>query len=116
MTTCAWIDTSSAETGSSATISFGLQRERAGDADALALAAGELVRVAVVVLGVEADQLQQLLHRPLDAVLGLDALDPERRADDRADGVPRVQRRVRVLEDHLHVAAQRPQLALPTGA
>ena len=116
LTTCAWIDTSSAETGSSATISFGLQRERAGDADALALAAGELVRVAVVVLRVEADQLQQVLHRALDAVLGLDVLDPERRADDRADGVPRVQRRVRVLEDHLHVAAQRAQLALPTGA
>ena len=40
-----------------------LQRERARDADALALAAGELVRVAVVVLGVEADLLHQLLHR-----------------------------------------------------
>ena len=59
--TCAWIDTSSAETGSSATISFGLQRQRPGDADALALAAGELVRVAVVVLGVQPDDLEQLL-------------------------------------------------------
>ena len=39
-----------------------LQRERAGDPDALALAAGELVRVAVVVLGVEPDLLHQLLH------------------------------------------------------
>ena len=44
-----------------------LQGERAGDADALALAAGELVRVAVVVLGVEADDLQQLLDPLLDA-------------------------------------------------
>ena len=35
--------------------------EGAGDADALALAAGELMRVAVVVLGVEPDDLQQLL-------------------------------------------------------
>ena len=35
---------------------LGLERERAGDADALALAAGELVRVAVVVLRVEPDQ------------------------------------------------------------
>ena len=43
------------------------QRERAGDADALALAAGELVRVAVVVLRVQADELEQVLHRPLDA-------------------------------------------------
>ena len=40
---------------------LGLQGQRAGDADALALAAGELVRVAVVVLGVEADDLEQLL-------------------------------------------------------
>ena len=60
--TWAWIETSSAETGSSATISFGPQRQRAGDADALALPAGELVRVAVVVLRVQPDQLQQLLH------------------------------------------------------
>ena len=58
---CAWIETSRAETGSSAMISFGSQRERAGDADALALAAGELVREAVVVLGGEADAIEQLL-------------------------------------------------------
>ena len=68
LTTCAWIDTSSAETGSSATSSFGLQRQRAGDADALALAAGELVGVAVVVLGVEADDLEQLLD-PVEHLL-----------------------------------------------
>ena len=39
-----------------------LQRDRARDADALALAAGELVREAVVVLGVEADDVHELLH------------------------------------------------------
>ena len=44
---CAWIETSSADTGSSADDEVGLDRQRAGDADALALAAGELVRVAV---------------------------------------------------------------------
>ena len=52
--TCAWIDTSSADTGSSQTIELGLEGDGPGDADALALSAGELVRVAVVVLGVEA--------------------------------------------------------------
>ena len=62
---CAWMETSSAETGSSQTISFGLQRQGARDADALALAAGELVREAVVVLGVQADQLQELLDARL---------------------------------------------------
>ena len=40
----------------------GLEREGPGDADALALPAGELVREAVAVLGVEADQLEQLAH------------------------------------------------------
>ena len=39
-----------------------LERERARDPDALSLAAGEFVRKAVVVLGVEPDDLEQLLH------------------------------------------------------
>ena len=44
MTICACTDTSSAETGSSAMISLGCSASARGDADALALAAGELVR------------------------------------------------------------------------
>ena len=59
---CAWIETSSADTGSSAINSFGPQRERARDPDPLALAAGELVRVAVVVLGVQADRSAAAPH------------------------------------------------------
>ena len=43
----AWIETSSAETGSSPTISLRVQRQRPSDADALALAAGEFVRVGL---------------------------------------------------------------------
>ena len=117
LTTCAWIDTSSAETGSSATSSFGLSVERAGDADALALAAGELVGVAVVVLGVEPDDLEQLLHpRAAPCFFGTMLCTCERRADDRADGVPRVQRGVGVLEDHLDVAPQRLHLPAATAA
>jgi hypothetical protein len=85
----------------------GLEGERAGDADALTLAAGELVRVAVVVLRAQAHQLQKTLDLLLHPALGLDALELERRRDDGADGVPGVQRAVRVLEDHLDVAAQR---------
>ncbi len=41
---------------------LGIERERAGDADALPLTAGELVREPVRVLGAEADRPQQLLH------------------------------------------------------
>ena len=39
---------------------LGLDRERAGDRQALALAAGEFVRIAPRVLGPQADQLEQL--------------------------------------------------------
>ena len=93
-----------------------LDRERPGDADALALAARELVRVAVDVLGVEADQLEQLLHPGLLLAL-VQAVHAQRRADRIvADRVPRVERGVRVLEDHLHVAADGAQLVLLAGA
>ena len=62
LTTWACTDTSSADTGSSQMITFGLSATPAGDADPLPLAAGELVRVAVDVLRVEPDQVEQLLH------------------------------------------------------
>ena len=85
-----------------------VERERARDADALALAARELVRVAVVVLGREADDVHQLLHAPLGVAARL-AVDHERVGDDRAHALARVERGVRILEDHLHLAPQRPQ-------
>ena len=43
---CAWIDTSSEAVGSSSTTKSGSQRQRPRDADALTLAAGQLVRIA----------------------------------------------------------------------
>ena len=63
-----------------------VDRERARDTDALALPARELVREPVVVLGVEADDLEQLL----DAALALGRRCPilcdlERLGDDEAD-------------------------------
>src|SRR6185369_8627100 len=78
--------------------------------DALPLAAGKLVRVAVVVLGVEADALHQRLYLGLDAFFRLDLLDPERGSDDRPDVVAWIKRRIRVLEDHLDVAPEWPHL------
>ena len=57
---CAWIETSSADTGSSETMKSGLTRERARDADALPLAARELVRIARRGVGGQADALEQL--------------------------------------------------------
>ena len=88
---------------------LGAQRERASHADALALAARELVRIAVVVLRVHAAARHQLLHQRPRVALGL--VDGERLSDDLAHRLPRVERRVRILEDHLHLAPQRPHLA-----
>ena len=64
LTTCALIDTSSAETAFVGDDDLGLERQRAGDTDALPLAAGELMRIAVRHIRVQADALQQV-HRPL---------------------------------------------------
>ena len=86
---------------------LGVERERAGDADALTLTAGELVGVAVVVLGVETHDLEELLHARQDLLLRHDVVHRQRRADDGADGVARVERGVGVLEDHLHARGGR---------
>src|SRR5216110_546532 len=109
---CAWIDTSRAETGSSATMSFGLTAS-ARDADALALTAGELVRVPPQVVGRQADGLEELDDALFPQLPRLGELvDHERLADDRAHRHPRIERRVGVLEDDLHLFAQRTQRAL----
>src|SRR5262245_35533122 len=38
-------------------------------------------------------------------------MDLERCPDDRADALPRVEARVRILENHLHLPPQRPKLS-----
>ncbi len=86
-----------------------LERERPRDADPLALPAGELVRIPVDHVGVEPDRLQQLGDARLALRLRPDAVDLQRLADDVADRHPRVERGVRVLEDHLDPAPDRPQ-------
>ncbi len=84
--------------------------KRPGDADALPLAAGELVRVAVGEVGVEADRLQQFLHALGALVLGHQLVDLHRLGHDVAHGHAWVQRGVRILEDHLQVAPHLPHL------
>src|SRR5665647_2111321 len=92
-----------------------VERQGAGDADALALPARELVRVALGVLGAEPDGLEQLEDALLALGLGTDLVDLERLADDVAHAHARIQRGVRVLEDDLHVAAQ-PLHLRPRGS
>ena len=84
-----WIETSRAETGSSQTMKDGSSAS-ARDADALALAAGELVRVALGHVGKEADLGQQLGDALLDARrIRFDPVDRQRLADDLADEIGR---------------------------
>ena len=99
--TWAWIDTSSALIGSSQTIDLGLHGECPGDADALPLAAAELVRIALDEGGIETDQVEQLGHASLAGLALGEVVDAQRLGEDLADRLPWVQARVRVLEDHL---------------
>src|SRR4029453_13665019 len=63
---CAWIETSSADTGSPPTNTLGAQDHGARDADALALTAGEFVRIAPHHLRRQADLSHRLLHARVD--------------------------------------------------
>ena len=101
--TCAWIETSSAATDSSHTRNSRLDRERARDADARALAAGELVRIAAHQRRIEADAIQHQAD-VLDLLRAADHVVRDRRlADDVHHAHARIERRVRILEDHLHL-------------
>ena len=88
----------------------GPQHERPGHTDALALAAGELVREAGHVLRQQAHQDERLLD-PGAAFRPAQVLVVEQRLlDHPLHGQARVERSERVLEDDLHVA---PQVAHP---
>jgi hypothetical protein len=93
---------------------LGPHRERPGDADALALAAGELVRVALQRLGREADDAHQLL-RARDRLAPREAEIHWPLDDGLAHGAARVERAVGVLEHDLDVAAMgaQPRLGQP---
>ena len=101
------ISGSSALNGSSKSSTCGIERERAGQPDALLHAAGELVRVLVLETG-QPDELDHLLCAR--GALGLgDALDLEAERDVLDHAAVREQ--TEVLEDHRDRAApQRPQL------
>ena len=68
------------------------------------------MRIPVVVLGVQPDQLHELLDLALDLALGDGLVQPIGGSDDGPHGLAGVQRGVGVLEDHLHVAADQPEV------
>ena len=89
----------------------GAQGQGASDADPLALPAAEGVRVAIHVLGLEADAAEQFGHLGPHVALGL-AVDLQGLADDVEDGHAGIQRGEGVLKDDLHLAAQFLQAGL----
>ena len=95
----------------------GLGRERAGDADALALPAGELVRPAVHRVARQPHRVHQA-PRPVSSRSAADRGEAEiadRLGQDVAHAHARVEARERVLEHHLHAPPQRPQRRRPRG-
>ncbi len=80
---------------------IGLHRERAGDADALALAAREFVRIAPRVIGREPDQPQQLLDPPQPLLAVAEPVHDQRLLQDFAHRHARIERGERVLEHDL---------------
>ncbi len=88
---------------------LGLERQRPRDTDALALPAGELVRVARGVKGLHSHGLEQVGHPLLELLALGNPVNEQRFADDGADRHAWVERGVGVLEDDLHVAPQGPQ-------
>ena len=101
--------------GSSASSTFGSQASAIGDHHALAQTARELVRILPqALLGPRQPHQLQHLERAVERLLARGAaVQPDRLGHLLADLLGRVQRRLRVLEDHRHrVAAQLAQLRI----
>ena len=64
---------------------LGFGRQRAGDRDALPLAAGKFMRIFPAVVGMQADQVQQFADARLDVALALDQVEGADRLGD--DGI-----------------------------
>ena len=85
-----------------------LHRQGAGDADALALSAGEFVRVALHRIRRKPDTVQQRDGPLVPIPPGADAMDDKSLLDD----VAHLQAWVQSPEDHLHPPAQRAKRRL----
>ena len=89
-----------------------VNRKRAGDADTLTLAAGELVRIALAVAGRKANDLEQLLRLLQALALAHLGMDKQRLADDVLHLHAGIKRSIWILEHHLHLGAQGANLLL----
>ena len=97
-----WVETSSALDRLVAHEQPWLQRQGPCDRDALALPAGEFVRLAREHVRTEPDLGQELHHPLLPLGSAHRGVDGQGLADDVGDALPRVERRIGILEDNLH--------------
>ena len=94
-----------------------LQRQRPRDPGSLALTSGQLVRIAVDEISRQPDKIEQgrgaitLISSSLQASIHL-----QRTRQRRAQSQPGIQRRLRVLEDHLDARAQRAHFCFAKAA
>ena len=91
---------------------FGAEGEGAGNVDALALAAGEFVRIAGHGGVVEADLAEEFLTAAAAFGAGMLFVDDEGLGDDLLDAHAGIEGGVGVLKDGLHAAAEGAQLGL----
>src|SRR5262249_61889173 len=85
----------------------GVQRERSGQPHALPLPAGQLVRVTPGMSRRQPDYLKQIADALATLRPGSDMVHAKRLRDARADPPLRVERRCRILEDHLELGSPR---------
>src|SRR5438477_2901486 len=96
---------SSAETGSSATSSFG-RNISARNRDALALSPGEHVRITAGLFGAQADLAHHIESKVAPFSLRQVGVNDEWLFENGANALARIERAVGVLEHDLHGAAQ----------
>ena len=85
---------------------FGVEREGAGNADALALSPGKGMGISPQVIGTQAHADEQLLNAVFEFRSRCDLVDDEGFGHDVEDGHARVERREGVLEDVLQFPAE----------
>jgi hypothetical protein len=91
----------------------GPQRECPGNANPLALSAAKFMRIPARVVGFESDNAQQLSHLLAKLRAARDAMNYQRLADDGGYRHSWIERRIGILKDDLHPAAESSQSAFP---
>ena len=109
---CAWIETSSAETGSSQTRKSGLSASARARPMRCRCPPENSCGYRLAASTGSPTTPRSSRTAQVELLPGGDLVRAQRLADDATDRMPRIERRVRILEDHLHLPAHRVQLVL----